>query len=67
MAIFNSNDLIDTAIQGAGYSDFGGDSWREGFDRLVDSLNESAQPTEDGARMMGYRLSRLLTRSRQGV
>ncbi len=60
MTKFNSNDLIDSAIKRAGHSDFGGESWREGLDRLVDSLNETAELTEIGAKMMGYRLFRLL-------
>ena len=61
MSKFNSNALIDSAIKKAGHSDFGGESWREGLDCLVDSLNETAELTQDGAKMMGYRLSRLLT------
>jgi hypothetical protein len=57
---FNSQSLIERAIQKAGHADFGGDSWREGLDRLVDALNETAQLTRDGANMMGYRIANLL-------
>jgi hypothetical protein len=60
MIKFNSKSLIDRAIQKVGHADFGGDSWREGLDRLVDALNETAQLTQDGANMMGYRISKLL-------
>ncbi len=56
----NSQSLIDRAIQKAGHADFGGDSWREGLDLLIDALNETAQLTQDGANMMGYRISNLL-------
>jgi hypothetical protein len=60
MIKFDSGTLIDRAIKKAGHADFGGDSWREGLDRLVDALNTTAQLTQDGANMMGYRLSLLL-------
>ncbi|HEY6131658.1 MAG TPA: sulfotransferase [Halioglobus sp.] len=61
MIKFNSRALVDRAIQKAGHADFGGESWREGLDRLVDALNDTAQLTQDGANMMGYRISNLLT------
>jgi len=57
---FNSQSLIDRAIQKAGHADFGGDTWREGLHRLVDALNDTAQLTPEGANMMGYRISNLL-------
>jgi hypothetical protein len=60
MIKFESGSLIDRAIKKAGHADFGGDSWREGLDRLVDALNSTAELTQDGANMMGYRLSLLL-------
>ena len=37
MVKFDSGTLIDRAIKKAGHADFGGDSWREGLDRLVDA------------------------------
>jgi hypothetical protein len=60
MIKFDSGALIDRAVKKAGHTDFGGDTWREGLDRLVDALNTTAQLTHDGANMMGYRLSLLL-------
>ncbi len=56
MTKLDSNWLIARAIKKAGHSDFGGESWREGLDRLVDALNDTAQLTQDGANMMGYRI-----------
>lgn len=61
MTKLNSHSMIDRAIKKAGHSDFGGESWREGLDRLVDALNDTAELTQDGANMMGYRISLLLS------
>jgi hypothetical protein len=60
MIKLNSNAMIDRAIKKAGHSDFGGESWREGLDRLVYALNDTAELTQDGANMMGYRFTLLL-------
>lgn len=60
MTMLNSNAMIDRAIRKAGHSDFGGESWREGLERLVDALNDTAELTQDGANMMGYRITLLL-------
>jgi hypothetical protein len=60
MIKLNSNAMIDRAIKKAGHSDFGGESWREGLERLVDALNDTAELTQDGANMMSYRISLLL-------
>lgn len=60
MVKLSSGTLIDNAIAQAGYSDFGGDSWREGLDRLVDSLNDTAELTQAGAHMLSHRITRLL-------
>jgi Sulfotransferase family len=60
MTKLDSNSMIARAIKKAGHADFGGDSWREGLDRLVDALNDTAQLTQDGANMMGYRITLLL-------
>jgi len=57
----DSGDMIDRAIKRAGHSDFGGESWREGLDRLVDALNDTAALTPDGANMMSYRITLLLS------
>ena len=60
MIKFNSGALIDRAVKKAGHAVFGRDSWRDGLDRLVDALNDTAELTQDGANMMGYRISNLL-------
>ena len=60
MTTLNSNAVIDRAIKKAGHSDFGGESWREGLERLVDALNDTAELTPDGANMMSYRITLLL-------
>lgn len=60
MTKLSSKTLIDNAIAQAGHSNFGGDSWREGLDRLVDSLNETAELTPAGVHMLSARIERLL-------
>jgi hypothetical protein len=60
MISIDRESLLQGAIRKAGHADFGGDSWREGFDRLIDALNDTAQLTQSGASMMGYRISNLL-------
>jgi hypothetical protein len=61
MPRIDSQSLIEGAIRKAGHADFGGDTWREGFDRLVGALNDTAELTQAGAGMMGYRLGMLLS------
>ena len=56
--------IIATAIERAGSDDFGGDSWREGLDRLVASLNAEANLNELGTmvlseQLIGHLVSRL--------
>jgi hypothetical protein len=60
MTTFTSQALIDRAVHKAGHANFGGDTWREGLDRLVAALNDTAQLTPEGANMMGYRIANLL-------
>jgi hypothetical protein len=60
MISIDRHSLLQGAIRKAGHADFGGDGWREGFDRLIDALNDTAQLTQAGASMMGYRISNLL-------
>ena len=51
--------LIEKAVARTGLSDFGGDDWREGLDRLVASLNEEADLTGLGEKVIAYRVRRL--------
>ncbi len=64
MAEIDAGVLIDQATASAGLDDFGGDSWREGLDRLLDSLNREAALSELGVavasdEIVGYLTSRL--------
>jgi hypothetical protein len=59
--MFTTDTLVAAAIEEAGSDDFGGDSWREGLDRLCDALAAEGDLTEAGEQMLGYRLGRLLT------
>ncbi len=56
--------LVDAAVQRAGSDDFGGDTWREGLDVLVRSLDAEASLNQVGAAAMadqivGYLANRL--------
>ncbi|HEV3113232.1 MAG TPA: sulfotransferase [Candidatus Binataceae bacterium] len=44
-------DLIDAAKSRCGFDDFGGDSFREGLERLVDSINSESSLTDIGRLM----------------
>jgi hypothetical protein len=52
--------LVDGARGDTGLEDFGGTEWREGLDRLVDSLNREADLTPLGEEILGSRLGMLL-------
>ncbi len=59
-----TDQLIDVACERAGSDDFGGDSWREGLDVLVRSLNTEAVLNEMGVgamtdQIVGYMVNRL--------
>src|SRR3974390_635671 len=58
------DQLIDTACERAGSDDFGGDTWREGLEVLVHSLNTEAALNETGVgamtdQIVGYLVNRL--------
>ena len=60
----DSDQLVATACQRAGSADFGGDTWREGLDILVHSLNTEAELNELGVgamtdQIVGYLVNRL--------
>ena len=59
--MFTADGLAAAAIEEAGADDFGGDSWREGLERLCDALAREGELTEAGEQMLGYRFGRLLT------
>jgi hypothetical protein len=57
--------LVDGAISETGLDDFGGDSFREGLDRLTESLFAEGELTELGEQILGLRLrSALVNRLR---
>ena len=49
--------LVEQACATAGSDDFGGDSWRDGLDRLVDSLDHEAALNELGGAIVGGELT----------
>jgi hypothetical protein len=56
--------IVDAAVEQTGLSDFGGDTWREGLDRLVHSLQHEAALNELGTavatdELVGYLTNRL--------
>lgn len=55
-----ADELIAKAVAKTGLEDFGGDDWREGFDRLIAALNDEADLTDLGARVTAFRVRRLL-------
>lgn len=52
--------LIGEALDETGEQDFGGNEWREGFDRLLAALASEADLHELGEQIVGHRISRLL-------
>jgi hypothetical protein len=53
--------LVDTACETMGLSDFGGDTWREGLDRLVDSMVNEAALNELGMSLVPDEITRYLS------
>jgi hypothetical protein len=53
--------LVETACQNTGLSDFGGETWREGLDRLVDSFVNEAALNELGDTLVPDEITRYLT------
>jgi hypothetical protein len=58
--MLDAADLVDSVVTETGLSDFGGDSYRPGLDRLVDALEGQAELTGLGAEILGLRLRMLL-------
>ena len=59
--MFDAESLVVAARQETGLDEFGGTTWREGLDRLVESLNREASLTEGGEQILALRLGMLLT------
>jgi hypothetical protein len=53
-------ELLQTAVDESGLSDFGDDSFREGLDRLVDSVTTEARLSEFGEAVLPMLVGRLL-------
>jgi hypothetical protein len=64
VAELSADPLVEQATAATGLDDFGGDTWREGLDRLLDSLRREARLSELGVavvsdEVVGYLTSRL--------
>lgn len=64
MSIFDSDRFVDQACEATGLDDFGGDTWRDGLERLLDSLEHEAAlnalgPTIVEGEVTGYLTNRL--------
>jgi sulfotransferase family protein len=58
--MFDADQLVEMATSRTGLDDFGGDTWREGLDRLVDALATESDLSEIGTHILGSRLEMLL-------
>ncbi len=58
--MLNAPDLVAQAVEQTGLEDFGGSSFRDGLDVLIESLDAEADLTELGQEILGLRLSMLL-------
>ncbi len=67
MSRFNPATLIDQACETAGSDDFGGDTWREGLDRLTDGLVSEARLSPLGVEIAGLDIARALVNRLQVV
>ncbi|MFL6238206.1 MAG: sulfotransferase family protein [Actinomycetes bacterium] len=56
----NADLLVKAALEETGLDDFGGDSWREGLDRLCDSTEREGDLNAMGTEILGRRLTGLL-------
>jgi len=61
VADLDVKQIVDQAAQTAGSADFGGDSWQEGLEHLVDALNNEAALNELGAAIVGGELANYLS------
>src|SRR4051794_29494548 len=64
MSDLSAKQLAEQACETTGLDDFGADSWQEGLERLVDSLNSEAKLNELGeaivsGELAGYLADRL--------
>ena len=58
--MLDANALVEGAVKETGLSDFGGSSWREGLDVLVEALSSEGELHDAGEMMLGVRIGRLL-------
>ena len=50
---FNADALVEKAQESAKLDDFGPDGWQEGFEVLVDSINDEGNPSQLGRMILG--------------
>jgi hypothetical protein len=58
--MLDAAQLVETAVTESGLSDFGGDSYHEGLDRLVDAGRDEGELTPLGEEILGMRVRMLL-------
>jgi hypothetical protein len=58
--MLDAAQLVDSAVTETGLDDFGGDSYRQGLDRLVDAVGREGELTALGETILGLRLRMLL-------
>jgi hypothetical protein len=58
---FDADGLIDAACAATGLADFGADGWREGLDRVLDSLGHEADLNDIGGAMVETDITAYLT------
>jgi len=58
--MLDARALVDAATAQTGLTEFGAPGWREGLDRLIDSLNGEAGLTALGEQILGGRFAMLL-------
>jgi len=58
--MLDADRLVETAMAETALSDFGGDSYRQGLDRLVEAVNAEGELTALGQEILGMRLRMLL-------
>jgi hypothetical protein len=57
----NADLLVKAATEATGLDDFGGDTWRDGLDRLCDALQREGDLSAMGEEILGGRLTGLLS------
>jgi len=54
--MLSATQLVDEAVAEAGHDDFGGETFREGLERLTEALRSEAELNDMGEQILGHRL-----------